>query len=36
VVRCPLMCCHLWSSCTTLLFMWYSWHRPRKPVESFE
>jgi hypothetical protein len=36
VVRCPLIWRHLWSGCTTFLFVWYSWHRPRKPVEPFE
>jgi hypothetical protein len=35
-VRCPLMCGHLWSLCTTPLSVSCSWHRPRKPVESWE
>lgn len=36
MVCCPMLCGHLWSSCTTHLSMRCSWHRPQKPAEYCE
>ena len=35
-LNCLLMCGHFWSGYTTPFSMRYSWHRPRKLVESYK